>query len=113
MLNKNCSESLRSFIMHAMYLFQSVLHLLESLAELSPSGRLLRCQASLLLGEASCVQQDETRAEMVAVFQGIGKLLKEQVVLPGVIDLYTTGLKQIIIPSSRELIYQFTCMPSF
>ncbi len=65
---------------------QSALHQLESLSELSPSAHLLRCRASLLLAEVACVQGQRVirgggtiEPEMAQVFEGLAKLVREQV----------------------------------
>lgn len=60
---------------------QRALELLESLPVLSPHTNLLRCQASLLLADVSCVAGVcGIETEMVDVFRGLGSMLTEQVI---------------------------------
>lgn len=53
--------------------------MLESLPELSPRARLLRCRASILLADVSCMLGGATWGEMAQVFQGLTVMLEKQV----------------------------------
>lgn len=59
------------------------LQTLEGCIELSDSGHVLKCKASLLLAEVSFARKEEEKEEgnvkMVAIYRGIGQLLEDQV----------------------------------
>ena len=70
---------------------QNTLQLLESLPELSTHARLLRCQASILLADVSCVQGGATWGDMVQVFQGLVTMVKTQVQLSSTLCTSSTS----------------------
>ena len=70
---------------------QNTLQLLESLPELSTQARLLRCQASILLADVSCVQGGATWGDMVQVFQGLVTMVKTQVQLSSTLCTSSTS----------------------
>ena len=76
----------------SIFSLQSTLQLLESLPELSPHARLLRCQASILLADVSCVQGGATWGDMVQVFKGLATMLETQVRLSSVLCTNSTRL---------------------